>query len=206
MLCNLLVSVFGQWAGNAVLSYFLSAVLDTAGVTSPTAQLNINVGLACTQFAFAIAGAFLVDAVGRRPLLIGTNVACAAVWTGMVAATSQFAADPGNVAAAKATQALVYTFGIVFSLGFTPLQQLYPVEVLSFEMRAKGMAASQLATNLASLLNQFAWPVALQAIGWRTYVIFMVWCLVQAGVIYLVIPETKRRTVSKPLAERDKRR
>ena len=195
MLCNLIVSVFGQWAGNAVLSYFLSAVLDTAGITSPVTQLNINVGQACTQFTFAILGAFLVDHVGRRPLLVGTNLACAAVWLGMVVATSQFAANSSNIAAAKATQALIYIFGIVFSVGFTPLQALYPVEVLSFEMRAKGMAASQLVMNLASLVNQFAWPVALQAIGWRTYIIFVVWCTVQAGITYFIIPETKRRTV-----------
>jgi hypothetical protein len=30
----------------------------------------------------------------------------------------------------------------VYSVGFTPLQALYPVEVLSFEMRAKGMGFS----------------------------------------------------------------
>ena len=173
-------------------------MLDTAGITSPTQQLNINVGLACTQFAFAIMGALLVDKIGRRPLLLGTNLGCAAVWVGMVAATSQFAADPNNAAAAKATQALIYLFGIVFSMGFTPLQILYPVEVLSFEMRAKGMAVSSLAVNLASLLNQFAWPVALAAIGWRTYIVFVVWCTVQAAVIYFVIPETKKRTVSIP--------
>ena len=196
----MLVSVFGQWVGCAALSYFLSAVLDTAGITSPVTQLNINVGLACTQFLCAIIGALLVDRIGRRPLLLGTNLACATVWLGMVISTSQYAASAdGNIAAARATQALIYLFGIVFSMGFTPLQVLYPVEVLSFEMRAKGMAVSGLAVNLASLLNQFAWPVALHAIGWRTYIVFVVWCSVQAAAIYFVIPETKKRTVRLPL-------
>ena len=197
--CNLCISIFGQWAGNAVLSYFLSAVLDTAGVTDPTTQLNVNLGLACTQFVFAVGGASVVDRFGRRPLLLFTNAGCCLIWFGMVLATSQFAEDTGDVGAARATQALIYLFGIVYSIGFTPLQALYPVEVLSFEMRAKGMAFSSLAVNVAGLLNQFAWPVALEQIGWRTYIIFMIWCAIQTAVIFFFIPETKNRTVSKNL-------
>jgi hypothetical protein len=68
--------------------------------------------------------------------------------------------------------------------------------VLSFEMRAKGMAFSSLAVNAGGLLNQFAWPVALQNIGWKTYIVFIVWCCCQAGIMYRWFPETKNRTVS----------
>jgi len=72
---------------------------------------------------------------------------------------------------------------------------LYPVEVLSFEMRAKGMGFSGMATAAAGLLNQFAWPVSMDKIGWHTYIIFTVWCGIQAVVIYFFIPETKNRTL-----------
>jgi hypothetical protein len=92
--------------------------------------------------------------------------------------------------------ALVFIFGAVFSFGITPLQALYPVEVLSFEMRAKGMAFSNLAVNAAGLLNQFAWPVAMDKIAWKTYIIFTIWDLVQVVLIYIYLPETKGRTVS----------
>lgn len=72
----------------------------------------------------------------------------------------------------------------------------FVVEVLSFEMRAKGMAFSSLAVNVGGLLNQFAWPVSLKNIGWKTYIIFIVWCVVQTAIIYVFFPETKNRTVS----------
>jgi nitrate/nitrite transporter NarK len=62
-------------------------------------------------------------------------------------------------------------------------------------MRAKGMAFSSLAVNAGGLLNQFAWPVALKAIGWKTYIVFVVWCAVQATIFYFFLPETKNRTV-----------
>lgn len=44
--------------------------------------------------------------------------------------------------------------------------------------------------------NQFGVPVALERIAWRTYIVFCVWCTVQATIIYFMMPETKNRTVS----------
>jgi sugar porter (SP) family MFS transporter len=194
--CNCTVAIFGQWAGNGLVSYFFSAVLKTAGVTDDETQLNYILGYSCWQFAFSIGGAFLVDRLGRRPLLLFTNIGCAVVWIAVSVASSQYFATE-SAAAAKAVIGFIFIFGATYSVGFTPLQALYPVEVLSFEMRAKGMAFSNLAQNAAGLLNQFAWPVAIKEITWKTYIVFTIWCVVQATVIYFFIPETKNRTVSR---------
>jgi len=194
--CNIMVSIFGQWAGNAVLSYFQSAVLRTAGITETIPKANLNLANNFQQFFFAIVGAALVDRVGRRPLLLFSNAACCLVWLGMCVSSGIFA-DSGetNKAAGDVTIFFIFLFGTVYSIGFTPLQALFPVEVLSFEMRAKGMAFSGLAVNIAGLLNQFAWPIALQNIGWKTYIVFCIWCGVQTAIIYFFIPETKNRTL-----------
>jgi MFS family permease len=195
--CNVTISIFGQWAGNGLVSYFFSAVLSTAGVKDDVTQLNYNLGYACWQFFFAICGAMFVDRIGRRPLLLFTNIGCTFVWIAVSISSSQYFATQ-SPDAAKAVIGFIFIFGAVYSVGFTPLQALYPVEVLSFEMRAKGMAFSTVAVNAAGLLSQFAWPVSIANIGWKTYLVFTVWCAVQAIVIYFMIPETKNRTVSYP--------
>jgi len=121
---------------------------------------------------------------------------CCVVWVCVTTATGVFASsNQTNAAAAKATVAFIFIFGAVYSIGLTPLQALYPVEVLSFEMRAKGMAFSSLAVNAGGLLNQFAWSVSLKAIGWKTYIVFIVWCGIQATIFYFFLPETKNRTL-----------
>jgi hypothetical protein len=51
--------------------------------------------------------------------------------------------------------AMTFLFDAIFSIGFTPLQALYPVEVLSFEMKAKGMAFSNLAVSAGMLASKF---------------------------------------------------
>ncbi|KAL7946926.1 general substrate transporter [Trichoderma barbatum] len=205
--CSLWVAVCAQWAGNAVLSYFLGAVLETAGYTDPVQQANITLINNCQQWIFAILGACYVERLGRRPLLIFAFVGCSLTWVGMSIASSLFAKSGGglnpdgstsvgtNVAASKASLGLIFIFGSIFSIGITPLQSLYPMEVFSYEMRAKGSALSTLVISAAMLLNQFAWPVALRKITWKTYIIFAIWNMLQAATIYFFIPETKGRTL-----------
>lgn len=127
--CNCCFSIFAQWAGNGVLSYFLPAVLTTAGYKDNVTQANVNLGYACFQFVFALTGAAFVERIGRRPLMLGSMFSCAVVWIGMTAATSTFAKDDTNTSAARASIAMIFLFGMFFSFGLTPLQALYPVEV-----------------------------------------------------------------------------
>ncbi|KAE8446139.1 hypothetical protein EG329_012510 [Mollisiaceae sp. DMI_Dod_QoI] len=194
LMVNCIVSLFGQWAGNGVVSYFLSGVLDTAGVKDPIIKTDLFTAMNAVQCVFAFLGSTLVDRVGRRPLLIWVNVGCALCWIG-VSTASGIQAHKGDKASSAATVAMIYIFQVVYSIGWTPLQALYPVEVLSFEMRAKGMAFSGLFVNIGTLVNQFGFPVALQNIAWKTYLVFMVWCGIQAVIIYFLIPETKNRTL-----------
>jgi hypothetical protein len=50
---------------------------------------------------------------------------------------------------------------VTFSFGWTPLQGLYPAEVLTFENRAKGLSLQGWVTSLCSLINTFGLPPAL---------------------------------------------
>ena len=164
------------------------------------------------QILLAAIGSLFVDSIGRRPMLIWVNVGCAICWIG-VTASAGIQAKTGSKASSGATVAMIYIFQAVYSFGWTPLQALYPVEVLSFEMRAKGMAFSNMfvtcgklnpsngmssrrLTHSGTLVNQFGFPVALQNIAWKTYIVFLVWCAVQAAIVWWLMPETKNRTVS----------
>lgn len=185
------------------MSYFLGKVLSSIGIAGNVGKANITLINSCQQFCWALFGASLVDRVGRRPLLLFSNIGCCVVWLAVTISTALYTQGipPGgdisnNKAAGTASLVFIFIFGAVYSIGFTPLQALYPVEVLSFEMRAKGMGFSGTAVAAANLVNQFAWPIAMDRIGWHTYIIFTVWCAIQAAVIWFYIPETKNRTVS----------
>lgn len=127
----------------------MGIVLETIGIRSEYGKANIILINNCQQFCWALLGASLVDRVGRRPLLLFSNIGCCITWLAMTVSAALYAEsipaglDQGtNKAAVSACLAFIFIFGAVYSIGFTPLQALYPVEVLSFEMRAKGMGFS----------------------------------------------------------------
>jgi hypothetical protein len=124
-----------------VVSYFLTGVLETAGIKDATTRSHLFVAMNAVQIIFASIGCLFVDTIGRRPMLIWVNIGCAVCWIGVTAA-SGVQASTGSKASSGATVAMIYLFQCIYSFGWTPLQALYPVEVLSFEMRAKGMAFS----------------------------------------------------------------
>jgi hypothetical protein len=127
-------------------------------------------------------------------MMIGTFSAASVIWVAAITAVAVNSKTHSN-ASSQAFVAMVFLFNAVFAFGITPLQALFPVEVLSFEMRAKGMAFSNLALTTAMLVNQFAYPIALEKIQWRLYIVFACWCPIQAFLVWVFIPETKNRTL-----------
>ncbi|KAK9489360.1 major facilitator superfamily domain, general substrate transporter [Lipomyces doorenjongii] len=194
VLCMMIPSVFAQWSGSGVVGYYLTAVLASAGITNDVTVLNMNLGNTFIGAFGAYLGASQMQRFGRRKTLIGVCIACSLVFLGITIGTSIYSRT-GSKSAATASLVFIFLFAFWFSLGWTPLQALYPVEVLSYEQRAKGMALSSAAVNAAALLNQFAMPVALERIGWHTYIVFIGWNIVQAIFCYFFAVETNGRTL-----------
>ena len=149
----------------------MSKVLDTIGLDDEVKQANIILINNCQQFCWALVGANLVDRVGRRPLLLFSNIGCCFVWLAMttsaaiyqnsIPAPTEAVPDPvgTNTVAATTSLVFIFIFGAVYSIGFTPLQALYPVEVLSFEMRAKGMGFSGFAVAAGMFILHLPNPI-----------------------------------------------
>ncbi|KAK9246145.1 lactose permease [Lipomyces tetrasporus] len=189
----LIAPIFASWSGGGV-GYYLPAVLATAGITDDVTVLNFNLGSAFFGAFSAYLGASQIQRLGRRKTLIAVNISLSLCFVAISAGTGIYAANQSHPAAI-ASLVFIFLFGFPFSFGWTPLQALYPVEVLSYEQRAKGMALSSAAVNAAILVNQFALPVAFEKIQWHTYLIFVIWNLVQAAFCYFFAVETNGRTL-----------
>ncbi|KAJ7196945.1 general substrate transporter [Mycena pura] len=196
MLCLTLMCVNGQLAGNGLITYFLTVMMKNAGVTSPHRQLVYNFANSILSCFGAFVGAMVTDKIGRRPrLYIGSfTLACLLA---MVAALSSKYGRLGNtdVAGANASIAFIFLFGIAYAFTYTPLQALYCAEVMSQDMRAKGMAVHILISNIAGFINTFANSVGLQNLTWKYYFVFVAWDLVAAVLWYVFGVETRGRTL-----------
>ncbi|KAH8552188.1 general substrate transporter [Umbelopsis sp. PMI_123] len=192
MMLNVCVGLFGQWSGNNLVSYYLPRVLSESGITNTHTQLLINVIVNIWNFCCAITGTILIDFIGRRPMVIFAT-AMSTLWLMMLCIFTALYGGTGQQGITMV--AFVFLFYGLFSSGWTPMQALYPVEVLSYPMRANGMAANAFFANIAQFVNQFATPVALTNIGWRFYIVYVVWDAFELFVVTKYFVETKGRTL-----------
>ncbi|KAJ6559213.1 general substrate transporter [Mycena vulgaris] len=187
----ILIGFFGQLSGNGLITYFLTILLKNAGITSQSRQLTLNFINSITSYAGALFGSFMVDRIGRRKnLLISTGALVV-----ILAIVSGLLSSYGSAARANAGIAFIYLFMVVFSFGWTAMQALYPAEVLSYEVRAKGLGFLGICSQSASLITTFGMPSAIEALQWKIYLVYMIWDMFQWIVIYFFVVETKGLTL-----------
>lgn len=76
-----------------------------------------------------------------------------------------------------------------------PLIIAYPAEIWPYQLRARGLALTQISLYLAIFFHTFVNPIALENIGWKYYIIFVVIIAISTVLIYFVYPETKGHTL-----------
>ncbi|KAG0134781.1 transporter-domain-containing protein [Tuber indicum] len=196
MVCVAGMAFFGQWSGNGAVTHFLPVLLDNVGIRSETTQLFHNATLTAVSFGAAIVGCVLVDRVGRRVVLMTGTGLFVAWWTVITILTSYFGKESNtNTAGSTATIAFIYLFGVTYSVSYTPLQALYPVECLKYETRAKGMGVFAFFTNIATLFNSYGIAVFIGKTSWGFCFLYIAWDILELIVIYLFFVETRARTL-----------
>ena len=187
-------AIFSVIAGNVIASYYLGTMLDNAGITDTNTQLQINVILNAWCLVCSVVGTWSCDRWGRKP----TAAVCHAFLTVMLFAVGALTAVYGTSADSQGvygTVAAIFLFQGAYSYGWTPLLYLYPPEVLNYPIRANGMGVFQFANNSVALLIVWTMPIALENIGWKTYMINGAWNVVIVGIILWFWVETKGRTL-----------
>ncbi|KAJ7229403.1 general substrate transporter [Mycena haematopus] len=190
----ILMAFFGQWSGNG-LGYFLTILFNNAGVKTQNERLTLNFVNTLVSAAGAVIGTSLTDKVGRRKMWFWGTLGSAAMLMVVTGCTAKWGKAGSNPAGANAAIAFIFLFGFVYSLAYTPLQALYPAEVLDYNTRAKGMALYALCVSCASFVNTYAGPIALQNIAWKYYIVYIVWDLFECIVIWFCVVETRGRTL-----------
>ncbi|KAG9498102.1 hypothetical protein J7337_010995 [Fusarium musae] len=195
LICVLGMAIMGQASGNSLSSYYLVAMMNTAGIKDEKLVLALNATNSVLGLLGSVIGARLTDRVGRRPLLIYSILFCSVIFA-VITGTSKMAVDdPSNKNAANTTIAFVFLFGVVFSLGWTAQQSMYIAETLTTSTRAKGTALGNWASSCISLVLAYSSGPAFEKIGYYFYLVFVFWDLLEAAFIFFFFPETKDRTL-----------
>ncbi|KAK5078276.1 hypothetical protein LTR64_003315 [Lithohypha guttulata] len=184
------VGAFAQWNGVAVVSYYLTLVLDTVGVKDPDTQTLINGILQIFNFWAAASAAFLVDRLGRRTLFLWSGAGMLVsfvIWT----ACSAVFDTTGSHAAGLTVVVFIFIYFFHYDIAYTPLLFGYPTEIFPYSLRAKGLTVEMMSIYGSLVILAFVNPIAVGNLGWRYYIVFCVLLVVILITTWFLFPETK---------------
>jgi MFS family permease len=189
LLVIVLYSIFQQWNGGGIIGQYLVPALNTVGITGTTEQLGMNFGLNGTYLVFTVCGSFIIDRFNRRTLIFAGLISFILLQTAATITSWQY-----QVTKKKADAALVVTWLFLFqtcsSLLIATMHNLYPVEVLSLDLRAKGMGLYSFVQGAAGTVQNYGISVGIQKIGYKIWVVYVAYNCIQLVLSYFVFPET----------------
>ncbi|PVH79102.1 general substrate transporter [Cadophora sp. DSE1049] len=187
---SLTLGIAAQWNGSGVVSYYLSLVLKTAGITSVTQQTLINGFLQLWNLIIAVSAALFVDRVGRRFLFLASCIGMLTSYVLITALSGSFATTSHKATGLAIIPMLFIYYGF-YDIAFTPLLIAYPTEIWPYALRARGVTVTSFSTQLAVFFNIFVNPIALESIDWKYYIVFVGLLVVFLLNCYFFYPETR---------------
>ena len=98
-------------------------------------------------------------------------------------------------ASSIAAVVFVFAFEACFTWGWMATVWIYPPKILPVKTRAKGASFAAAADFLGNFLVVEITPPALKNIGYKTYIIFAILNIVNAGIVWAFYPETAGQTL-----------
>lgn len=172
------------------MSYYLTLVLDTVGVTDPDTQTLINGLLQIFNFAAAASAALLVDRLGRRTLFLWSGVGMLISFIIWTACSAVFDSTKAT-ALGRTVIAFVFLFYFHYDIAYTPLLLGYPTEIFPYSLRSKGLTVELLSVYGSLIILAFVNPIALDNIGWHYYIFFCCFDVFALSITWFFFPETK---------------
>jgi len=182
--------VLQQFTGINAVIYYGPQIFALAGITSNENAIFAALLVSVMNMLATIIALFLVDRLGRKPLLYaGLSGMMASLF--VLAYSFQHAAALGHTMGLVATACLVvYITCCAASMG--PIAWILVSEVFPLRVRGRGAAAATLGYGISNTVVSLTFLSVLQRVGTAmTFAMFGVCCLVTLAFVRWVVPETK---------------
>jgi sugar porter (SP) family MFS transporter len=193
LMVGVLLAVFQQITGINTVIYYAPSLLQGAGFGN-SAALLANVVNGAVNVGMTIVAVWLLDRVGRRPLLL-TGTAGMAV--GMAITACSFLGGShlhGALAIVAVLGLLIYTGS--FAIGLGPVFWLMIAEIYPLRIRGAAMSVATMANWGANFVVTISFLTLLNAIdGVGVFFLFGFLTLIALGYFWRKVPETKGRSL-----------
>ncbi|BCS22188.1 putative MFS sugar transporter protein [Aspergillus puulaauensis] len=189
LLVLVLYSIFQQWNGGGIITYYMVPALETIGVDGDMQQLGIQLGTTAVYLVFTGVGAVIIDRFRRRTMIF-TGLATMILFQTTTTITSWQYDINGTRAAAGLTILWIYLYQTFSATFVATMHNLYPIEVLSLPLRAKGMGMFSAIQGLAGAVQSYGISVGIDKLGYKVWVVYIAYNTIQLVLSYFIFPET----------------
>jgi sugar porter (SP) family MFS transporter len=187
------LAVLQQVTGINTVIYYAPIIVQSAGIPSASGAILTTAGIGVVNVLMTIVSMWLIDRVGRRPLLL-TGITGMIVTLGALGWAFHSASAGGALAWLAVISIMIYVASFAISLGpifWLLIAEIYPLKVRS---SSEGLAAtfnwgSNLVVSLTflTLLRDIGAP--------RTFWLYALFAVGAWLFSYYLVPETKGRTL-----------
>ena len=175
-----------QLSGINAVIYYAPEIFNHAGFGSAETRILATVGIGTVNFATTILAMFLIDRLGRRPLLVLGFAGAAATMLIIALAVTHPTLVPSWLVIA-----MLMLYIASFAVAIGPLPHVMMSEIFPLRVRGPGMSTASISNWGFNFVVVFAFPVMLAGPGLAfTFTVFAVICLGGIAFTLLRVPET----------------
>ncbi|CEN60235.1 hypothetical protein ASPCAL02676 [Aspergillus calidoustus] len=181
----------GQMTGVSAIQYYSVTIYGQIGI-SPADALKYQIINNVIALLGELTCILLIDKLGRRWPLIGGNLANAMTFIVATALLAKFPPTSNSTGAHWGFIIMTWLFNYSFSSTVGPLSWIIPAEIFDTPTRSKGVSLATMTTFAFNTLIGQITPLAMEAVGWRFYITFIVCNVTNALFFWAFLPETKK--------------
>jgi MFS transporter, SP family, galactose:H+ symporter len=187
------LAFFQQVTGINTVIYYAPNIIHSAGISSVSGAILATAGIGLVNVLATIVAMWLIDRVGRRPLLL-VGIAGMVVCLGVLGLVFRLPAHSDSLAWLAVITLMAYVAFFAISLGpifWLLISEIYPLEIRGL---AEGTAAGS--NWAANFLVSLTFLLLVQAFGPSlTFWLYAVMGIAAWFFSYYLVPETKGRSL-----------
>ena len=187
------VSICGALTGIDGVQYYLLTILGSAGMAK-NKQFQALLIVGVIKLAMVSVGGYTFDKCGRRPGLIMSLLGISAALF-LMAATHHNRIDLPDQEVVILAFVAVILYVSAFSLGMGPGAWLLPSELFTNDIRTNAISATIFVSRIIATIVALTFLSMEQAMGFGTFIFFGLINIGSCLFVYLVVPETKGKTL-----------
>ncbi len=195
LIIGLGLAILQQVTGINTVIYYAPTIFGFAGFQSASAAIAATAGVGAVNLAMTIVAVFLVDRLGRRPLLL---ISLAGMVLGLIVLSLGFffsnGAAGGFLGTLTAISVMIYIAS--FAIGMGPIFWLLISEIYPLNVRGTAMSLATVANWTANFLIAVTFLSLVNVLGkGGTFLFYAVVGVLAWIFVYRLVPETKGKTL-----------